>query len=418
MKVLIAGGGIGGLTLALCLQRVGIECEVFEATPEFQPLGVGINLLPHSVRVLTLLGLRDAIEATAIPTAELSYYSKHGMPIWTEPRGVAAGYRWPQFSIHRGELQMLLLERVRECLGAERVRAGHALVSFEDRGDRVVAQFADRRSGSTIGGASGDVLVGADGVHSAVRKAFYPAETLPRFSGRLLWRGITEAAPFLSGRTMIMAGFAAQKFVAYPISAEAAKRGRSLVNWVAELTVGGDTEPPRDWNREIDRQRFLPSFEDWRFDWLDVPALIRGAERVYEYPMSDRDPVDRWSYGRVTLLGDAAHPMYPIGSNGASQAILDAADLAETLKAAEDPVEALKQYEAHRLPPTSRIVLANRQQGPEVVMQMVEERAPNGFNRLDDVVSQQELQDVADRYKQLAGFDKETLNAKDDSSLA
>lgn len=418
MRVLIAGGGIGGLTLALCLERVGIECEVFEAAPEFQPLGVGINLLPHSVRVLTLLGLREAIESVAIETAELSYYSKHGKRIWTEPRGVAAGYRWPQFSIHRGELQMLLLERVRARIGAGRVHAAQALASFEDRGAEIVARFVDRRSGNQVATATGDVLVGADGVHSAVRRTFYPAETLPRFSGRLLWRGVTEAEPFLTGRTMIMAGFAAQKFVAYPISAAAAKRGRSLVNWVAELTVGGDTEPPRDWNREIDREKFLPSFADWRFDWLDVPALIRGAERVYEYPMSDRDPVDRWSFGRVTLLGDAAHPMYPIGSNGASQAILDAADLAETLRAADDPVEALKWYEAHRLPPTSRIVLANRAQGPEIVMQMVEERAPGGFARLEDVISQQELQDVADRYKQLAGFDKETLNAKDDSSLA
>ena len=418
MKVLIAGGGIGGLTLALCLDRVGIECEVFEATPEFQPLGVGINLLPHSVRVLSLLGLLEAIEQTAIATAELSYYSKHGKRIWTEPRGVAAGYRWPQFSIHRGELQMRLLQRVRECIGAERVHAGHALASFYERASGVEATFADRRSGQTVATVSGDVLVGADGVHSAVRKAFYPEEALPRFSGRLLWRGVTEAEPFLTGRTMIMAGFAAQKFVAYPISAEAAGRGRSLVNWVAELTVGGDTEPPRDWNREIDRQKFLPSFEDWRFDWLDVPTIIRLAERVYEYPMSDRDPVDRWSFGRVTLLGDAAHPMYPIGSNGASQAILDAADLAETLQAVTDPVAALKEYEAHRLPPTSRIVLANRQQGPEIVMQMVEERAPNGFEQLEDVISQQELQDVADRYKQLAGFDKDTLNAKDDSSLA
>lgn len=418
MKVLIAGGGIGGLTLALCLEHVGIECEVFEATPEFQPLGVGINLLPHSVRVLTLLGLRDAIEATAIPTAELSYFSKHGKRIWSESRGVAAGYRWPQFSIHRGELQMLLLERVRARIGAERVHSGHALSSFSEGRATVEAHFSDRRTGAAVGAFAGDALVGADGVHSAVRRAFYPEETLPRFSGRLLWRGVTEAEPFLSGRTMIMAGFAAQKFVAYPISAAAAHRGRSLVNWVAELTVGGDTEPPRDWNREIDRQTFLPSFEDWRFDWLDVPGLIRGAERVYEYPMSDRDPVERWSFGRVTLLGDAAHPMYPIGSNGASQAILDAADLAETLKAVGEPVEALKQYEAHRLPPTSRIVLANRQQGPEIVMQMVEERAPGGFERLEDVISQQELQDVADRYKQLAGFDKETLNAKDDSCLA
>jgi 2-polyprenyl-6-methoxyphenol hydroxylase-like FAD-dependent oxidoreductase len=417
MKVVIAGGGIGGLTLALTLDHVGIECEVFEAAPEFRPLGVGINLLPHSVRVLTLLGLRPALAASAIPTAELAYYTKHGKQIWSEPRGVGAGYRWPQYSIHRGHLQMLLLDAVHARLGPERVHAGAPLQSFADRGDRVEATFLDRAGGKPLT-ATGALLVGADGIHSATRRVFYPGEELPKFSGRLLWRGITESEPFLTGRSMIMAGFAAQKFVAYPISAEAAGRGRSLVNWVAELTVGGDQEPPRDWNREVPKEKFLPAFEDWRFDWLDVPALISGAERMYEFPMSDRDPVDRWSFGRVTLLGDAAHPMYPIGSNGASQAILDAADLAETLKACDDPVEALREYEAHRLPPTTRIVLANRQQGPEAVMQMVEERAPNGFTNLHDVISQQELEEVAARYKQLAGFDKDTLNAKEDTSLA
>jgi len=396
---------------------VGIECEVFEAAPEFRPLGVGINLLPHSVRVLSLLGLQPALAASAIPTAELAYFSKHGKLIWDEPRGLAAGYRWPQYSIHRGDLQMLLLDAVRTRLGAHRVHAGAALQSFEDEGASVVATFGARDS-AAVTTARGDILVGADGIHSTARKVFYPGETLPKFSGRLLWRGITETEPFLTGRSMIMAGFAAQKFVAYPISAEAAARGRSLVNWVAELTVGGEQEPPRDWNREVPKEKFLPAFAGWRFDWLDVPALISGAERVYEFPMSDRDPVDRWSFGRVTLLGDAAHPMYPIGSNGASQAILDAADLAETLKACPDPVEALREYEAHRLPPTSRIVLANRQQGPEAVMQMVEERAPNGFENLDDVISRRELEEVAARYKQIAGFDKDSLNAKEDTSLA
>ena len=427
MKVLIAGGGIGGLTLALCLDHAGIECEVFESSAEFRPLGVGINLLPHSVRVLTLLGLQPALAATGIPTAELAYYTKRGNLIWSEPRGLGAGYRWPQYSIHRGHLQLLLLDEVHKRLGPERVHAAAALAAFKQDTDRVTAEFVDRQSGG-VTEARGDVLVGADGIHSVTRHAFYPGEALPKFSGRLLWRGVTETTSFLTGRSMIMAGFAAQKFVAYPISAEAAGRGRSLVNWVAELTVGGEDEPPRDWNREIDRQKFLPAFADWRFDWLDVPALIEGAEKVYEYPMSDRDPVDRWSFGRVTLLGDAAHPMYPIGSNGASQAILDAADLAECLRAVADTspdgaggsaVEAaLRTYEQHRLPPTTRIVLANRQQGPEAVMQMVEERAPNGFTSLQDVISKEELEEVSAKYKQLAGFDKETLNAKDDGSLA
>ena len=313
---------------------------------------------------------------------------------------------------------MLLYRAVVERLGADHVKSGHPLRSFEQDDRGVEAVFTDRRNGAAAATARGDALVGADGIHSAVRHAFHPEEQRPRFSGRVLWRGTTEAEPFLSGRSMMMAGHASQKFVAYPISADAEARGRSLVNWVAELTVGGDEEPSRDWNREVEKSVFAPAFASWRFDWLDVPALIEKAGPVYEFPMSDRDPVDRWTFGRVTLLGDAAHPMYPIGSNGASQAILDAASLAEALRGEGDPAASLLRYEDERLGPTSKIVLANRQQGPEQVMQRVEERAPDGFERLEEVISQPELEEIAARYKQLAGFERDALNAKDDGCLA
>lgn len=413
--VLIAGGGIGGLTLALGLHRLGVRCQVFEAASEIRPLGVGINLLPHSARVLTVLGLAPVLAASGIETRELAYYTRHGQRIWAEPRGRHAGYRWPQYSIHRGELQLLLLRAVRERLGHDAVREGHRLVAFEERDGQVEAAFAGRDGNTTT--ARGDVLIGADGIHSAVRAAFYPDEREPKFSGRLLWRSVTRGAPFLSGESMIMAGYSSQKFVAYPISAEARARGESLINWVAELAIGGDEEPSRDWNREVDRSRFAPAFASWRFDWLDVPRLIEESGPIYEFPMSDRDPVDRWSFGRVTLLGDAAHPMYPIGSNGASQAILDAASLAQAIAEVDDPQAALQRYEGERLAPTSKIVLANRQQGPEAVMQMVEDRAPRGFERLSDVISDEELEEVSSRYKQVAGFDLEALNAKGEASL-
>jgi 2-polyprenyl-6-methoxyphenol hydroxylase-like FAD-dependent oxidoreductase len=227
----------------------------------------------------------------------------------------------------------------------------------------------------------------------------------------MLWRAVTEAVPFLTGRSMIMAGHADQKFVAYPICPDTAARGRSLINWIAEMRVGGDRAPiPRDWNRHTDKQTFAPAFKNWRFDWLDVPALIQGAETVYEFPMVDRDPVPRWSHGRVTLLGDAAHPMYPVGSNGASQGILDAAALAEALADEPDPVTALRHYEAARLEPTARIVRINRQHGPEVVMQLAEERAPDGFQQVASVFSPNELEEIAARYKTIAGFDREQLN--------
>ena len=413
MKVLIAGGGIGGLVAALCLERAGIEARVFESAAEIRPLGVGINLLPHSVRILTALGLDAKLAETGIATAELIYFNKFGQLIWREPRGLAAGYTWPQYSIHRGRLQMLLLDAVRQRLGADSVTTGRHLDSFIERGDRVEATFINRATGEVVAVETGDALVGADGIHSRVRQRFYPDEREPQFSGKVLWRGVTEGEPFLTGRSMFMAGYANRKFVAYPICPRTAELGRSLINWVADVQVGeAYAGTPRDWNRQVDTPLVLPHFASWRFDWLNIPALIEGAQAIYEFRMIDRDPVQQWSFGRVTLLGDAAHPMYPIGSNGASQAILDAPALVEALTTEADVARALQRYEQARLQPTARLVLSNRQQGPEQCMQLVEERAPAGFTHLHEVISQEELEEIAARYKQIAGFSREELNTR------
>jgi 2-polyprenyl-6-methoxyphenol hydroxylase-like FAD-dependent oxidoreductase len=411
-NILVIGAGPAGLTAALHLHRRGFDVTVFESVPAIRPLGVGLNLLPHAVRELTILGLDEKLAAISIPTAELSYHNRFGQLIWREPRGLNAGYHWPQYSVHRGRLQMLLLEAAQERLGKDKVRTGLHLESFAQDAAGVTARFIDRAIGQPASEAQGDVLIGAEGIHSVVRRAFYPREGSPPFSGRMLWRAVTEARPFLTGRSMVMVGHADQKFVAYPICPDAAARGRSLINWVAELRVGGDQAPiPRDWNRHADKAQFAPAFKNWRFNWLDVLALIEGAETVYEFPMVDRDPVPRWSHGRVTLLGDAAHPMYPIGSNGASQGILDAAALADALANEPDPVAALKRYEAARLEPTARIVRTNRQHGPEVVMQIAEERAPGGFKDVNAVFAPNELEEIASRYKAIAGFDRDKLNA-------
>jgi 2-polyprenyl-6-methoxyphenol hydroxylase-like FAD-dependent oxidoreductase len=362
--------------------------------------------------MLSALGLADRLVATSVETPDVRYFTKRGAPTWSEPRGIDAGYRWSQYSIHRGELQLLLLEAVRARLGHGCVVTGHRLTGFTQGPDGVEVHFTDRNNGDAPVTVRGDVLVGAEGIHSAVRAHYYPDERDPVFSGRMLWRGITEAAPLLSGRTMIMAGHADQKFVAYPIGA--GKGGRVRINWIAERHVGGSDDPvARNWNRAVDVDTFLPHFAGWHFPWLDVPGLIEAAGTAYEFPMSDRDPVDRWSFRRVTLLGDAAHPMYPVGSNGASQAILDAVALATALRglaAGADPVPALARYESARLGPTAKIVLLNREQGPEAVMQVVESRAPNGFARLEDVISHAELEQTASRYKRLAGFDPDALN--------
>ncbi len=407
MTVLVAGAGIAGLTLALSLHQVGIPVRVFEQAERLEPLGVGINVLPHAVRELDELGLLDPLAATAVPTAELAYYTKRGERIWSEPRGREAGYRWPQFSIHRGALQMILYRAALERLGADAIVTGAAVGAFEqaDEGVTVTLAGGDR--------VAGRVLVACDGIHSRVRGGFYPDEGPPIWNGAILWRGVTEGQPFLTGRSMIMAGHEAQKFVCYPISREAMDRGEAVINWIAEKRYAPDHDWRReDWNRRGRPEEFLPDFESWRFDWLDVPRIIRNARAVYEFPMVDRDPLPSWTRGRVTLLGDAAHPMYPIGSNGASQAIIDARVLTAEFLARGVGPEALLAYEDLRRPATAAIVEANRRNGPEQVMQLVETRAPDGFTDIDRIISREELEGVARGYKQVAGFDVEGLNAR------
>ncbi|KRC76648.1 hypothetical protein ASE30_05610 [Achromobacter sp. Root83] len=413
MQIVIAGAGIGGLTLALMLHRRGIGCRVYESAQELRPLGVGINLLPHAVSELEQLGLMPALDERAIETSQLHYYNKFGQPIWREPRGLEAGYPLPQYSVHRGEFQMLLAQAVRERLGPDAIVTGMVLESAEQDASGVSARFRSRADG-TLQSVRADILVGADGIHSALRRQLHPHGDEPRFSGRMLWRAVSEAPPYLDGRSMFMAGHQDQKFVCYPISEPMRLEGRSLINWIAELAVPGAELPATDWNRQVDKSVFAGRFADWRWDWIDIPAIIDGAQAIYEFPLVDRDPLPRWTRGRVTLLGDAAHPMYPIGSNGSAQAILDARCLADWLdQAAQGKTRSLEiallEYEAERLPRTSGIVLRNRLNGPEQVMQMAEERAPAGFSDINDVISPQELAAVSLRYKQLAGFDPAAL---------
>jgi len=414
VRVAIAGGGIGGMALALSLHDAGIrDVDVYESAPGVQELGVGINVLPHATRELTELGLLDELGAVAIPTAELVYYSTRGQLVWREPRGIAAGYRWPQFSIHRGTLLRVLHRAVVERLGHERVHHGQHLSRVGQNADRVWADFRDRATGKLRSHVKADVLVGCDGIHSVVRRAFFPNEGPPSWNGITMWRGVTEGAPFLSGRTMIMAGHTGRRVIVYPISRRHEAEGRALINWVAAFKNASDRPMPKqDWDHTARLDEVLEPFESFVFDFLDVPALIRGARTIYQYPMVDRDPLPTWNFGRVTLLGDAAHPMHPVGSNGASQAILDARVLARELARQPSVEAAVAAYDALRRPQTARVVLANRQGGPERVIGIVETRAPHGFVDLDAVISRRELEAIARGYKQTAGFEPELLNAR------
>ena len=353
---------------------------------------------------LQRIGLLDAVADRGVRTFELCFLNRFGQQIWREPRGLHAGYPVPQVSVHRGALQLALLQAVHERLGPDAVQLGHVFQSSAMQGrDRVQARFRDRAADREVA-VSADLLIGADGIHSAVRRQFYPAEGPPKWNGQILWRAISQSAPYLTGRSMFMAGSNRTKFVAYPIT-EPGADGQSTINWIAELNCSDQPLRDReDWNRRGDRAEFAHAFADWRFEWLDIPALIAAADEVYEFPMVDRDPVPCWTFDRVTLLGDAAHAMYPIGSNGASQAILDAWALASALRAHREVDAALLDYQGERLPATSAIVAANRKGGPEHVLDLADQRAPNGFADISEVFAPGELEQIALRYKQVAGF--------------
>ena len=407
LEVIVVGGGIGGLSVALSLHQAGFEVRVYEAARQLSPLGVGINLQPTAVRELVELGLGHALAETGIATQRLNLYNKFGQLIRSEPRGLAAGYRWPQYSIHRGQLQLLLLNAVRERIGHDRVRSGLTFTTFEQTGGRVRGRFQNRESGEVVVDEA-DVLIGADGIHSAVRRQLYPAEGGPRFAKQLLWRAAVEADAFLDGRTMVIAGHFHQRIIAYPVAR--ATGGKLLTNWICQMTVTEAAPPREDWNRRIASDKVLTAFGSWRFPWLDLPTLIGQSPDIYEFPLVDRDPVSAWTFGRVTLIGDAAHPMQPIGSQAGSQAILDARTLTRALLAHEDPVAALAQYDGERRPAMNDITLRNRSFGPEAAMQLVEERAPNGFVRIDDVISRHELDSIANSFAAAAGLDVGTVN--------
>jgi 2-polyprenyl-6-methoxyphenol hydroxylase-like FAD-dependent oxidoreductase len=409
LDVIVAGGGIGGLSLALSLHQAGIAVRLYEAVRDPAPLGVGINLQPTAVRELTELGLADALAKTGIATGRLILCNKFGQFIHDECRGVAAGYRWPQYSIHRGQLQMLLLRAVRDRIGAENVRSGLKLTGFEQDSGRVRVRFTNCQSGSEQLDET-DVLVGADGIHSAVRHQLYPAEGAPRFAQQILWRAAVEAQPFLDGQTQVIAGHFHQRIIAYPIGS--APNGRALINWICQRTVPDQAPPREDWNRRVAKEEVLAAFGDWKFPWLDLPALINRSPDIYEFPLVDRDPVARWSFDRVTLLGDAAHPMQPIGGQAGSQAILDARALTRALSQTNDPVDALLGYDGERRPAMNDVILRNRSLGPEAAMQLAEERAPNGFERINDVISRRELDAIVTSFAAAAGLDVETVNTR------
>ncbi|MDB5757825.1 MAG: monooxygenase [Burkholderia sp.] len=407
--IAIVGADIGGLTLALSLHQAGISCRVYESAPEIKPLGVGINILPHAVRELDHLGLLDELSKVGVTTKESAFYNAHGQFVYSEPAGRHAGYKWPQFSIHRGDLQGVLLQAVRERIGEDAVVSDHRCTGFDQDDDGVTIRFEDN-AGNARAPVRAALAVGCDGIHSALRKQLYPNDGPPRYSGVNMWRGTIVMKPFLSGATMVRAGWLSiGKMVIYPIRDNVDGQGNQLINWVAEI----EAEQParRDWTGRGKLEDFFPAFANWHFDWLDVAEMIRNTDTILEYPMVDQDPLPRWSFGRVTLLGDAAHPMVPRGSNGAGQAILDVPCLVENLRTLGLTPEALTAYDKIRVKATGDVVLMNRKAPPDAILKKVHELTDGKpFTAIEDVISVSELAAISDSYKNVAGLNKDALN--------
>jgi len=410
-EVAIVGGGIAGLFLAISLHQIGVKSRVYESVLELQPLGAGINLLPHAVRELEELGLLPALDRVGIRTQDASYYNHHGQLIYREIVGQAAGYKWPQFSIHRGDLQMLLLEAAKERLGDDVIATNHKFVGYDQDADGVTSHFVNR-DGEPLPSVRSSVMIGCDGIYSVLRGLLYPHEGEPKYSGYTIWRGVTPFKPFLSGADTIRAGWMpVGKIMIYPIRNNIDDEGNQLMNFVATQI----RPKPEKWNFHgaAKLEDFYDAYDSWDFDWLDIKGLLKKTEKFMVYPMVDRDPLPTWTNGRVTLMGDAAHPMYPRGSNGAGQTILDARFLTGAFKRHGVSETALQEYDKERVAATGKVVLMNRANPPDTILKVVHERTGGKrFNKIEDVISQSEMEAILNDYKNVAGFQVKQLDQK------
>lgn len=410
MKVIIAGAGIGGLSAALSLNKIGIDVKIYESVSEIRPLGVGINVLPHASRELIALGLQSELDKFAIRTRSMQYFTRRGKLVLSVPCGEYAGYNWPQYSLHRGEFQMMLLNVFKQRAGEDNVLTGHQLADFQQDEGSVTAHFIKPETGGKSLSETADVLIGADGLHSAARKKLYPNEGQPVFASMVCMRGSVEFAPYLDGESMIICGDKRLRLVSYPISKQAREQGRSHINWIAAIPKQTDSPLEEDWNKLADAEELIKLYQDWQFDWLNVPQLISKTKKVFEFPVYDRDPLKQWTFNRVSLIGDAAHPLIPVSSSGAVHAIIDGRALAYALGTNSDVTKGLKAYEDDRLKKANQVVLASRQNGPDEVLEIVKEECPEDAEDIFLHVDKARLEKIIDDFKERSGFGIDALN--------
>lgn len=410
-RVLIAGGGIGGLAMALTLNQIGVPFTVFEAVRSLAPLGVGINIQPNAVRELYDLGIdADDLDAVGVPSKEWALVGLNGNDIYSEPRGLAAGYKWPQYSVHRGELHMLLYRKLVERAGPDCVKLHHRVTGYEMEAGGSVAAVVKRSDGREIK-ERGALLIAADGIHSDIRAQMHPDQPPINWGGAIMWRGTTTGKPIRTGSSFVGLGTHRHRMVFYPISPVDPDTGLATINWIAERTVdNSEGWKNSGWFRPVEVGEFIAHFKDWRYDWLDVPDMLGRADIAYENPMIDRDPVPTWQDRSVVLIGDAAHAMYPTGSNGASQAIMDARVMGAMMLRHGVNEGAFAAFDEKLCGPISELILRNRGAGPFGLLNLVNDRCGGAFQSIDDVIPADERNAFMAKYKQAAGFAIEQLN--------
>jgi len=407
--IIIAGGGIGGLTMALTLHQIGVSCLVVEASKTMQPLGVGINIQPNAVRELYDLGFTERdLDRIGVSAREWALLGLNGKEVYTEARGIEAGYKWPQYAAHRGEFHMMLYDKVLERLGPNAVLLGTRVTGYDWSDGDVMVRLLHKNKETSVQTAT--VLIAADGIHSQVRAQMHPGQPPIHWGGAVMWRGTVRAKPMRTGSSFIGLGTDKHRVVIYPISAPDIN-GNALINWIAEITRENvDRWPEEGWFRPVPVKDFAHYFSQFRYDWLDFPKMLSQTDNAYENPMIDRDPVSTWVDGPVALMGDAAHAMYPTGSNGASQAIIDARVIGAKLLQHGITPAALSAYNSELCGPVSKLVLRNRGAGPFGLLKLLDDRCGGIFEDVNTVIPTKEREEFMAEYQEAAGFSRDKLN--------